>query len=41
LAEQSSEEEMQPDFKTDELVRDIERFLREKGDKGQDKGGNS
>lgn len=40
LAEQSSEEEMQPEFKTDELVKDIERFLREKGDRGQDKGGN-
>jgi proteasome assembly chaperone (PAC2) family protein len=40
LAEQSSDEEMQSDFKTDELVKDIERFLREKGDRGQDKGGN-
>jgi len=39
LAEQTGAEEMQPDYSTDELVKEIERFLREKGDKGQDKGG--
>ena len=39
LAAQKGGEEMQPDYSTDELVKEIERFLREKGDKGEDKGG--
>jgi len=37
LAEQTSEEELGPEYKTDELLKEIERFLR---DKGEQKGGN-
>lgn len=37
LAEQTSEEELEPEYKTDELLKDIERFLK---DKGEQKGGN-
>lgn len=40
LAEQKGGVDLQADFSSDELVKDIERFLREKGDKGEDKGGN-
>ena len=36
LAEQTSAEEIQPEYRTDELLKDIERFLR---DKGEQKGG--
>lgn len=37
LAEQTSAEEMQSEYRTDELVKEIERFLR---GKGEQKGGN-
>ncbi|MBA7474130.1 hypothetical protein ES707_09478 [subsurface metagenome] len=37
LAEQTSEEELGPEFKTEELLKEIERFLK---DKGEQKGGN-
>ena len=37
LAEQTSEEEFGPEFKTEELLKEIERFLK---DKGEQKGGN-
>jgi proteasome assembly chaperone (PAC2) family protein len=37
LAEQTSEEELEPEYKTDELLKDIERFLK---DEGEQKGGN-
>jgi len=37
LAEQTSEEEIGPEFKTEELLKEIERFLK---DKGEQKGGN-
>lgn len=37
LAEQTSEEELGPEYKTEELLKEIERFLR---DKGEQKGGN-
>ncbi len=37
LAEQTSAEEMQSEYKTDELLKEIERFLR---GKGEEKGGN-
>lgn len=39
LAAQKGGGEMQPDYSTDELVKEVERFLREKGDKGEEKGG--
>lgn len=37
LAEQTSEEELGPEYKTEELLKEIERFLK---DKGEQKGGN-
>jgi len=37
LAEQTSAEEIESDYRTDELLKDIERFLR---GKGEEKGGN-
>jgi proteasome assembly chaperone (PAC2) family protein len=40
LAAQKGGEGLQADFSTDELVKDIERFLKEKGEKREDKGGN-
>jgi len=40
LAALKGGEGLQGDFSTDELVKDIERFLKEKGEKGEDKGGN-
>jgi len=36
LAEQTSAEEIQPEYRTEELLKEIERFLR---DKGEQKGG--
>ena len=40
LAEQKGGAGLQADFSSEELVKDIERFLREKGEKREDKGGN-
>ncbi|MFW6125913.1 MAG: PAC2 family protein [Chloroflexota bacterium] len=40
LAAQKGGMGLQADFSSEELVKDIERFLREKGDEGGDKGGN-
>ena len=37
LAEQTSEEELGPEYKTEELLKEIERFLK---DKGEQKEGN-
>ena len=37
LAEQTGAEEIQPEYKTEELLKEIERFLK---DKGEQKGGN-
>ncbi len=37
LAEQTGAEEMQSEYRTDELLKEIERFLR---GKGEQKGGN-
>lgn len=39
LSGEKSAADGQSDFSTEELVRDIERFLKEKGDEGEDKGG--
>jgi len=40
LAAQEGGHGVLPDYSTDELVKDIERFLKEKGEEREDKGGN-